>query len=96
MLRTDDIMDTLRMFRQENLDVRSVTLGLNLLDCADPSVESLCKKIRLKINRMAGEKAVFGGLFGESVVLPVIAPDSASAFINHGGRIPAPLQALNN
>jgi len=46
--------------------------------------------------RRAGEKVVFGGLFGESIVLPVTAPDSALGFINHGGRIPAPLQALNN
>ena len=46
--------------------------------------------------KSAGEKAVFGGLFGESVVMPVISPDAASEFIARGGRIPAPLQALKN
>jgi len=46
--------------------------------------------------KVAGEMAVFGGLFGESIVMPVTAPNSAAEFINHGGRIPAPLQALNN
>ncbi len=89
MLRTDDIMDTLRMFRQENLDVRSVTLGLNLLDCADPSVESLCKKIKHKINRMAGglvdacERA--GQKYGIPVVNKRLAVTPVSAIAAGGG-----------
>ena len=46
--------------------------------------------------KKAGEKAVFGGLFGESVILPVNNLKSAKAFVNAGGRIPAPLQSLKN
>jgi hypothetical protein len=44
----------------------------------------------------AGEKAVFGGLFGESVVMPIRAAGGAARFVGRGGRIPAPLQSLNN
>ena len=51
MLRTEDIIATLRMFQEENLDVRTVTLGVNLLDCADPDVHRLCRKIAQKIQR---------------------------------------------
>ncbi len=54
MLRTEDIMATLRMFQEENLDVRTVTLGINLLDCADPDVDRLCRKASQKIRSRAG------------------------------------------
>jgi uncharacterized protein (UPF0210 family) len=45
--------------------------------------------------KKAGDKAVFGGLFGESAVMPV-RPSTADAFVALGGRIPAPLVSLNN
>ncbi len=45
--------------------------------------------------KSAGDRAVFGGLFGESPILPVL-HSTADAFIRLGGRIPAPLQSLNN
>lgn len=47
-------MTTLRMVQEENLDVRTVTLGINLLDCIDPDINQLCRKVNLKINRKAG------------------------------------------
>ncbi len=53
MLRTEDILSTLKMFREEKLDVRTVTLGINLLDCASYDIDHLCKKIKRKIERVA-------------------------------------------
>lgn len=47
-------------------------------------------------NKSAGEKAVFGGLFGESSILPVRSPAGNGDFVRQGGRIPAPLQSLKN
>ena len=44
--------------------------------------------------KSAGERAVFGGLFGEMTILPVHAAGGSTAFIRHGGRIPAPLSSL--
>lgn len=44
----------------------------------------------------AGERVSFGGLFGESVVLPVHNVGLSARFIHHAGRIPAPLQSLRN
>jgi uncharacterized protein (UPF0210 family) len=49
MLRTDEILSTIEMLHAEHLDVRTVTLALNLDDCAAPSVDHLCKKLRQKI-----------------------------------------------
>lgn len=45
--------------------------------------------------KKAGDRAVFGGLFGESPIMPI--PNGASdAFVKMGGRVPAPLTSLNN
>ena len=46
--------------------------------------------------KKAGERAVFGGLFGEMIILPVHAAGGATEFVRHGGRIPAPLSSLRN
>jgi uncharacterized protein (UPF0210 family) len=54
MIRTDPIFDTIRMFQEENLDVRTVTLGLSLDDCSSPSLNHLLDKIRAKIVSRAG------------------------------------------
>jgi uncharacterized protein (UPF0210 family) len=44
----------------------------------------------------AGELAVFGGLFGQMPILPIHAAGGSTAFVRHGGRIPAPLSSLRN
>ena len=44
----------------------------------------------------AGEVVVFGGLFGESAILPVRNPGASSRFIGFGGKIPAPIHSLKN
>lgn len=46
--------------------------------------------------KSAGERAVFGGLFGEMVILPIHAAGGSATFVQHGGRIPAPLSSLRN
>lgn len=43
-----------------------------------------------------GDRAVFGGLFGETAILPIHAAGGSTAFVRHGGRIPAPLSSLRN
>ncbi len=44
-----EILETVRMVELETLDIRTTTLGINLLDCADPDLESTCEKIYAKI-----------------------------------------------
>jgi len=46
--------------------------------------------------KKAGERAVFGGLFGEMDILPIHAAGGSTEFVRHGGRIPAPLSSLRN
>lgn len=53
MHRTDDILNTIRMFTEENLDVRTVTLGIDLHGCAGSNVETLCTRIYDRITKVA-------------------------------------------
>lgn len=53
MLNTNEILETIRMISQENLDVRTVTMGISLLDCADENPQKACEKIYNKITTRA-------------------------------------------
>jgi uncharacterized protein (UPF0210 family) len=44
-----EILETIRMFELETLDIRTTTLGISLFDCADPDIESACEKVYAKI-----------------------------------------------
>ena len=39
MLNTSDVLETIRMIQDQNLDIRTITMGISLLDCADGSIE---------------------------------------------------------
>ena len=53
MLNTNDILETISMIEQEHLDIRTVTIGISLLDCIDPDIHAACNKIYDKICRVA-------------------------------------------
>lgn len=54
ILNSGDILETIEMLTAENLDVRTVTMGISLLDCIDPDGKKACEKIYNKITRLAG------------------------------------------
>jgi hypothetical protein len=47
-------------------------------------------------NKDVGEKAIFGGLFGEAYIMPVKNAFCSDRFVEFGGRIPSPLNSLGN
>ncbi|MCL1986824.1 MAG: PFL family protein [Firmicutes bacterium] len=53
MTNTRDILETIGMIQEENLDIRTVTMGISLLDCAASSAEKSCTKIYDKITFLA-------------------------------------------
>ena len=55
MLRTEQIINTVEMIQKENLDVRTVTLGLNLMDCRDSDGNAVARKVYDKVVRFAGK-----------------------------------------
>ena len=60
MVTFDNIMETVRMIREENLDIRTITMGISLIDCADSDIDASCRKIYDKIARRT-EKLVLTG-----------------------------------
>jgi hypothetical protein len=55
MLNTYEIMETIRMLEEEKLDIRTVTMGISLSDCADGDGEKAREKIYNKITKYAGD-----------------------------------------
>ncbi len=53
MLNTNDILETINMIRQENLDIRTITMGISLLDCISDDKKRLETKIYDKITKSA-------------------------------------------
>ena len=53
MINTNEILDTIHMIDQQHLDVRTITMGISLLDCADPDGRKACEKIYRKITEKA-------------------------------------------
>ena len=49
MINVNDIMETITMIQDENLDIRTITMGISLLDCADNDIDKYCEKIYAKI-----------------------------------------------
>ena len=57
LMNSSEILQTIQMINRQHLDVRTITMGISLLDCADPDMEACCRKIYEKICRCA-EKLV--------------------------------------
>lgn len=72
MLRTEDILMTLRMFQDENCDVRTVTMGISLLDCASPNLDEVCNKAQQKIRDLAGRLTEQGRRTLEQYGIPIV------------------------
>ena len=53
MLDFNEIVETNRMVASENLDVRTITMGISLLDCMTPDLDKLCENIYNKITDSA-------------------------------------------
>ena len=53
MLNTSDILETVLMIQDEHLDIRTVTMGISLMDCLDSDARRSCKKIEAKIEARA-------------------------------------------
>ena len=53
MLNTADILETIGMIREENLDIRTITMGISLFDCVSDDADRLCEKVYDKITRKA-------------------------------------------
>ena len=72
MLNSHDILETINMIDNENLDVRTITMGISLIDCMDSDVRKACDKIYDKICRYAGELVKTGEDISKDYGIPII------------------------
>ena len=72
MLRSDQILATVEMIQKENLDVRTVTMGINLLDCRGGDIRETCTRIEKKITRLAGQFVPTCDLVSRRLGIPIV------------------------
>ncbi|MBQ7836548.1 MAG: PFL family protein [Clostridia bacterium] len=72
MLNIGDIMETIKMIQNENLDIRTITMGISLLDCCDPDIDRACEKVYNKIVTKAGRLVEVGEEISKLYGIPII------------------------
>ena len=72
MINTKDILETIAMIEQEHLDIRTVTLGISLLDCIDSDIDAACTKIYDKITRVAEKQVAVCNDIETTYGIPII------------------------
>ena len=72
MINIYEVLETNKMIEQENLDVRTITMGINLLDCVDSDVDALCRKIYDKITCLAKDLVKTGEDISKEYGIPIV------------------------
>lgn len=72
MINISEVIETNKMIEQENLDVRTITMGINLLDCADGNLDVLCQNIYYKITRLAKDLVKTGENISKEYGIPIV------------------------
>jgi uncharacterized protein (UPF0210 family) len=72
MLNTKDILETIKMIQDENLDIRTITMGISLLDCIDSDIDTACEKVYQKIMKKAGNLVKVGEDIEREYGIPII------------------------
>ena len=72
MINISEVLETNKMIEQENLDVRTITMGISLLDCADKSLEVTCEKIYTKITTLAKDLVKTGEEISREFAIPIV------------------------
>ena len=72
MINTQDVLETIQMIREENLDIRTVTMGISLWDCVSEDTDRLCTKIYDKITHMAERLVSVGGAIEKKYGIPIV------------------------
>lgn len=72
MINISEVLETNKMVLEENLDVRTITMGISLLDCANDSVDKTCQNIYGKITRLAKDIVAVGDAIGREIGVPIV------------------------
>ncbi len=72
MLNARDILETITMIQDEHLDVRTITMGISLLDCCHSDVDVMCQRVYDKITRYAKDLVKTGEQIEKEFGIPII------------------------
>lgn len=71
-METNQILETIRMIEEENLDIRTITMGISLLDCIDSDSDRACEKMYQKITTKAKDLVKVGEAIEAEYGIPII------------------------
>ena len=72
MINTQDVLETISMIRQENLDIRTITMGISLWDCVSEDTDRLCQRIYDKITKRAEHLVETGAEIEKKYGIPIV------------------------
>ena len=67
-----EILETIKMIKEQNLDVRTITMGISLLDCMDTDINKSCEKVYNKIYNYAKDLVTTGDFISKKYGIPII------------------------
>ncbi len=72
MINSFEILETVNMIDNENLDIRTITMGISLKSCAGPDIDTVCKKVYDKITKYARDLVKTGEDIEREFGIPII------------------------
>ncbi|MBO5701535.1 MAG: PFL family protein [Clostridia bacterium] len=72
MLNINDILETINMIREENLDIRTITMGISLIDCAGDDIKTVCDRVYDKITKKAERLVSVGDDIEKQYGIPIV------------------------
>lgn len=72
MYNNREIMETIKMIEEQNLDVRTITMGISLIDCMDTDIYKSCEKVYNKIYNYAKDLVKTGEFISKKYGIPII------------------------
>ncbi len=72
MLNINDILETINMIREENLDIRTITMGISLIDCAGDDINTVCGRVYDKITSRAKDLVCVGDDIEKQYGIPIV------------------------
>ena len=72
MISLNEVLETNKMVEEETLDVRTITMGISLLDCADSNLDVCCEKVYNKITTYARNLVATGENISREIGIPIV------------------------
>lgn len=72
MYTSNEILETIKMIQEENLDVRTITMGISLIDCMDTDINKSCEKVYNKIYNYAKDLVKTGEAISKKYGIPIV------------------------